>query len=153
MPNHSKTSLPRSSDARSALALKLGLVPGRTLVLIGAPPGFEDLLAPLPEDAKVTRIARAPLRLAILFCGTRDELENKLPGLVEKLHSDAMLWVAWPKRASGVVSDLKENAVRATGLLAGVVDNKVCAIDATWSGLRFQFRIQDRPKRNAMDSP
>lgn len=132
-----------------SLALKLGLVQGRTLALVNAPGGFEAALTPLPEDTAVTRAAHAPLRLALVFCTGREELKSRLPVLVRMLHPDGMLWVAWPKKSSGVVSDLNENAVRASGLLAGVVDNKVCAIDATWSGLRFQFRMQDRPARRA----
>lgn len=135
--------------SKTPLALKLGLVAGRTLVLIGAPAGFEQQLAPLPPDAHVTRTARAPVRLAIVFCTTLADLKARLPGLVSRLAGDGMLWIAWPKRTSGVVSDLRENAVRATGLLAGVVDNKVCSIDDTWSGLRFQIRLQDRARRKA----
>ena len=137
--------------SKTALALKLGLVSGRTLALIGAPLDFEDVLAPIPQGAKVTRVARAPLRLAIMFSRQREELKIQLPGLVANLHPDGMLWVAWPKKSSGVVTDLKENAVRAAGLLAGVVDNKVCAIDETWSGLRFQFRMQDRAPRRRVE--
>lgn len=135
--------------SKTPLALKLGLVAGRTLVLLDAPDGFEAALAPLPADTAVTRRTRAPLQLAILFCADRDELKHRLPDLVRQLHPDGMLWVAWPKKSSGVSSTLNENAVRATGLLAGVVDNKVCAIDEVWSGLRFQFRLQDRPARRA----
>jgi hypothetical protein len=137
MPGYSKT----------PLALKLGLVEGRTLVLLGAPEGFEMLLEPLPVNTRVTRTARSPLRLAIVFATLHEDLKRKLPIVVEKLHADGMLWVAWPKKGSKTATDLRENAVRATGLLAGVVDNKVCAIDETWSGLRFQFRLQDRPRR------
>jgi len=135
--------------SKTSLALKLGLVAGRTLNLLNAPPDFESLLAPLPEGAAVTRRTRGPLRLALLFCTDRDELKLTLPELVSALHPDGMLWVAWPKKSSGVPSTLNENAVRATGLLAGVVDNKVCAIDEVWSGLRFQFRLQDRAARRA----
>lgn len=132
-----------------SLALKLGLVPGRTLALVNAPVGFEAVLAPLPRDARVTREAQVPLQLALVFCTGREELKARLPGLVGALHPDGLLWVAWPKKSSGITSDLNENAVRATGLLAGVVDNKVCTLDASWSGLRFQFRLQDRPARRA----
>lgn len=135
--------------SRTSLALKLGLVAGRTLVLLDAPTGFEAALAPLPGDTAVTRGTGAPLQLAILFCTDRDALKRRLPDLVRLLQPDGMLWVAWPKKSSGVISTLNENAVRATGLLAGVVDNKVCAIDEVWSGLRFQFRLQDRPARRA----
>lgn len=135
--------------SKTPLALKLGLVPGRTLALLDAPEGFESILGPLPEGCAVTRGTGAPLRLAILFCTARDELKARIPGIVQQLHPDGMLWVAWPKKAARTGSDLNENAVRATGLLAGVVDNKVCAIDERWSGLRFQFRMQDRPARRA----
>lgn len=135
--------------SKTPLALKLGLVAGRKLVLLGAPQGFEALLAPLPADGEVTRTVEAPLQLAIVFSTDRDELKQKLPTLVQSLHPDGMLWVAWPKKSARMVSNLNENAVRATGLLAGVVDNKVCAIDEIWSGLRFQFRLQDRPARRA----
>lgn len=148
MPQH-RRGANVTAYSRTPLALKLGLVADRTLVLIGAPPGFEEQLAPVPVEARVTRTLRAPLRLAILFCTAHADLKERLPGLVTKLHSDGMLWIAWPKRASGVSTDLRENAVRAAGLLAGVVDNKVCSIDETWSGLRFLFRLQDRAQRKA----
>ncbi len=75
----------------------------------------------------------------------RAALERRLPALHDALAPDGGLWIAWPKRASGVVTNVTEGAVRELGLAAGLVDNKVCAIDETWSGLRFVYRLAERP--------
>jgi hypothetical protein len=81
----------------------------------------------------------------VIFVQKRSELERRMPALKQALDQAGGLWVAWPKRSSGVATDLGEGTVRELGLGSGLVDNKVCAIDATWSGLRFVYRLADRP--------
>jgi hypothetical protein len=129
------------------LAKKLGLKEGGTIVVIGAPRDFVQQLAPMPADAKVATRARSGMGLALIFVKSREELEARFAALAASLDDAGMLWVAWPKKASGVATDVTENAVRAIGLAARLVDNKVCAIDDVWSGLRFQYRLKDRQKR------
>jgi hypothetical protein len=127
------------------LVKKLGIKPGSTLGLIGAPEQFDDTLGELPGDVAVLRRLSGRLDVIVAFFVERPELERRLPALRAALQPSGGLWIAWPKRASGVATDLTENVVRELGLAAGLVDNKVCAIDAVWSGLRLVFRLRDRP--------
>lgn len=126
------------------LPRKLGIKPGARLGLIAAPEGFPVLLGELPDGVRVRRQARGPLDVVIAFFTERDALERRLPGLGRALDRAGSLWIAWPKRASGVPTDVSETVVRELGLAAGLVDNKVCAIDEVWSGLRFVYRLGDR---------
>jgi hypothetical protein len=126
------------------LVRKLGIRPGSRLALIAAPDGVDELLGELPDGVVVRRRARGSCDVIVVFCTRRSELERRLPALRAALDQAGGLWVAWPKRASGVETDLSDCAVRELGLAAGLVDNKVCAIDATWSGLRFVYRLVDR---------
>jgi len=87
---------------------------------------------------------RGELDFAILFVTTRADLEKRFDRLRDRLKSNGMLWISWPKKTSGVPSDLTENTVREIGLANGLVDVKVCAIDETWSGLKFVRRLKDR---------
>lgn len=130
------------------LPQKLGIKPGIRLGVIGAPRGFEEALGGL-DGVRVVRSARGPLSLIVAFFYARARLQRRLPALCASLEPSGGLWVAWPKRASGVASDLDENVVRELGLAAGLVDNKVCAIDETWSGLRLVYRLRDRPRARA----
>ena len=84
--------------------------------------------------------------MIVAFFSRRSDLERRLPALKRALAPDGGLWIAWPKRASGVATDVTDNAVRELGLAAGLVDNKVCAIDEIWSGLRLVYRLRDRPQ-------
>jgi hypothetical protein len=135
-----------SSAGYSATPLvrKLGIKPAARLALVGAPPGFEASLTGLPADVSVRRRARGPLDVIVAFQTRSAALDRRLPALAGALDRDGALWLAWPKRASGVATDLTEDAVRQRGLAAGLVDNKVCAIDEVWSGLRFVYRRSDR---------
>jgi hypothetical protein len=92
----------------------------------------------------VSHASRGELDFAIVFVKQARELPKKFASLRDRLASDGTLWVSWPKKSSGVVSDLTENVVRDIGLEAGLVDVKVCAIDETWSGLKFVWRLRDR---------
>jgi hypothetical protein len=117
---------------------KLGIKPGTTLALLGAPVGFLRELAGLPEDVQiVTRLGRPP-ELTVWFVQARRDLDRRMKTVGRAMGQG--LWVAWPKRASGVTTDLTEDVVRAAGLANGLVDYKVCAINETWSGLKFARR-------------
>jgi hypothetical protein len=122
---------------------KLGVKPGSRVLLAAAPPGFE--LDETPPDAVVhTRAAGSSYDVIVAFCPDRARLERRFTNLAGRLTTAGALWVAWPKRASGVRSDLDENVVREVGLGEGLVDVKVIAIDETWSGLKFVRRLRDR---------
>ena len=131
------------------LARKLGIAPGASVVLVRAPEGFEEVLAP-PEGATVSRRLPPPGRravdVAVLFTTARADLDRRFRRVMEAMTPAGGLWVAWPKRASGVATDLTENVIREVGVAHGMVDNKVCAVTEVWSGLRFVLRLKDRPK-------
>jgi hypothetical protein len=128
------------------LVRKLGIKPETRLALIGAPDGFDATLGELPPGVDVRRrLGGRPFDVIVAFFGRQVELERRLGALVGALDSAGGLWIAWPKRASGVRSDVTENVVRDLGLAAGLVDNKVCAVDQVWSGLRLVYRLRDRP--------
>jgi hypothetical protein len=122
------------------LPKKLGIAEGSIVALFNAPEGFVKLLSPLPEDVVIRHSPRRPADVAVLFARNRNALDGALQRLAAALKTGQSLWVAWPKKASGLVTDLTEGNVRELALKNGVVDNKVCAIDTTWSGLRFQRR-------------
>ncbi len=129
------------------LARKLGIKTDARVALIGAPEGFEATLAGLPEGVRIRRrLGGGPLDVIVAFFSRRSRLERRLPGLSAALDPAGGLWIAWPKRASGVQTDVTEDVVRDLGLAAGLVDNKVCAIDQVWSGLRLVYRLRDRPR-------
>jgi hypothetical protein len=126
------------------LVRKLGIKPGSVLALISAPADFDAVLGDLPDGVTSRRRAAGSCDVVVAFFVRRADLERRLPALRRALDVDGGLWIAWPKRASGVDTDLREGPVRELGLAAGLVDNKVCAIDETWSGLRFVYRVADR---------
>jgi hypothetical protein len=129
MAGYSGTPLPK----------KLGIKANSVVALVDAPEGFEETLSGLPEDATVTRHLSGQPDVILWFNRSRQELEARLAEMCP-LASSGGLWIIWPKKASGVASDLSQTVVRNTGLAAGLVDFKVAAIDATWSGLRFTQR-------------
>ncbi|MDX6260328.1 MAG: hypothetical protein QOH84_2016 [Kribbellaceae bacterium] len=125
------------------LAAKLGIKSGHTVVLDSAPAGFA--IEGLPDAVTtLTRPGRAQYDVILAFCPDRARLAARLPVLLPRTTIAGMIWVAWPKRASGVPTDLDENGVRELALPLGVVDVKVCAIDATWSGLKLVRRLANR---------
>ncbi|QDU69831.1 DUF3052 domain-containing protein [Engelhardtia mirabilis] len=128
------------------LAKKLGIKPGHRVALIDAPEGFGGELEPLPEGVVLRRDLRGARDVLVSFAPDRRRLERRLPALRRALDEAGGLWVAWPKKSSGVVTDLDFDAVQSRGLALGLVDNKVCAIDETWSALRFVVRVADRGK-------
>jgi hypothetical protein len=126
------------------LPQKLGIKAGHRVALIGAPRGFLDVLGTLPGEVAISSDSRGTADVIVFFVDRRAELARRFGALARRLSEAGGLWVAWPKKASGVATDLTENEIRAIGLAAGLVDNKVCAIDETWSGLRFVIRLKDR---------
>ena len=131
------------------LARKLGIKPDAVVGLLAAPPGVEELLAPLPDGVAIRRRAQGPLDVIVLFATRRAALEGRFGQAVEALTDDGGLWVAWPKKSSKVPTDLDFDGVQRLGLDSGLVDNKICAIDQVWTALRFVVRLVDRPARRA----
>jgi hypothetical protein len=127
------------------LVQKIGIKPGHRIILRNHPPSFLKDLGPLPEGAQHTEKLNGKANVVVCFTDRKAELEKSFPRLAGKLEPDGMLWVSWPKKASGLPTDLTEDVVRKVGLDCGLVDVKVCAIDETWSGLKFVIRTKDRP--------
>jgi hypothetical protein len=129
------------------LPKKLGIKEGHTVAFPRAPEGFERTLGELPEGVRVKRRAAGPVDVIVAFFTSRAELQRRFRSLATALDPDGGLWIAWPKRASGVPTDMTEDVAREVALEHGLVDNKVCAIDDVWSGLRLVYRLVDRPSR------
>jgi hypothetical protein len=127
------------------LTKKLGIKAEHRLGVLGSPAGFA--IPDLPEGVEVRTAARGPLDVIVSFHTARADLARRLPALMRALDVDGGLWVAWPKRASGMATDITEDTVREVALPTGLVDVKVCAIDDTWSGLRLCLRKELRPGR------
>lgn len=135
------------------LAAKLGIRGGSRVGLVGAPDGLEEALAPLPAGVRIGHRLGRGLDLVVVFVTSRSELERRWPRLTGALVPSGMLWVAWPKRSSGVATDMTEHVVRAVALPSGWVDTKVAAIDAVWSGLRLVLRLANRPAPGRKAAP
>jgi len=127
------------------LVKKLGVKENFNVAFVNAPDGYKKTLA-LPSALIVSSRSKKPLDFVQLFVRTRHELEQKFPQYSARLNPSAMFWISWPKKSSGVATDLTEDVIRAIGLANGMVDVKVCAVDDIWSGLKFVFRLRDRPK-------
>jgi hypothetical protein len=126
------------------LAKKLGIKTGFRIALINAPEGFLSELNGLPDDVKMDSRAAKESDLILYFVKSAGELKKRFPDLAARLAQSGMLWISWPKKSSGVVTDLTENVVREIGLEVGLVDVKVCAVNEIWSGLKFVIRLKDR---------
>ena len=126
------------------LPAKLGIKPNTRIALLEAPRGYGAVLRPLQPGVQVTASIRGTLPFIQLFTTSRRDLERRFPALVRALAQDGSLWISWPKRASGVATDLTENVIRAVALAGGLVDVKVCAVDDVWSGLKLVRRLKDR---------
>jgi hypothetical protein len=131
------------------LPQKLGIKPACRLAFSGAPADFAKTLGKLPDAVKATTLGRAkgPFDVVVAFFDTEADFKAKLPKLQPLLEPNGGLWIAWPKRASGRATDMTEDVVRKHALPRGLVDNKVCAIDEVWTGLRLVVRVENRPKR------
>ena len=141
MAGYSGTPLPK----------KLGIKEDCRVLLVNPPPNFVNVLGELPAGVNVQVNDRTgpAFDVILFFTESLAQLRMQFPKLSRRLVPNGGFWVAWPKRGSGVATDLSENLVREVGLDAGLVDNKVCAVDLTWSGLRFVIRLQDRPRKPA----
>ena len=123
---------------------KLGIKPGFRIFIGGAPSAYDDIVGKLPAGVTIASGLKAPLDMVHLFARQAAGLAGKLRGCRDAIAPDGMVWVSWPKKASGVMTDLSDVAVREIGLAAGFVDIKVCAIDEIWSGLKFVIPKRER---------
>ena len=130
--------------SKRPLAAKLGMKAGTRICLVDAPDDYLELLAPLPADLTLSTTLRGAKDFIQIFTSSARALERRLPAAKKALEKDGMLWISWPKQSSGVETDLDGNVVRRLGLAIGLVDIKVCAVDETWSGLKFVYRKSDR---------
>jgi hypothetical protein len=126
------------------LAKKLGIKEGMTVAASNAPAEFASLLEPLPAGVRWRAQLRGPIDVAVAFFTRRADIARAWPKLTTAVGERGTIWVAWPKRSSGVATDCTEDVFRAELLPTGWVDVKVCAIDDTWSGLRFVLRVEHR---------
>jgi hypothetical protein len=128
------------------LAKKLGIKEGSRIALVNAPENFEFGLGKLPDQVKLVQRLTNSLDIILFFVLEERVLARDFPTLARKLVTNGMIWIAWPKKSSGVTTDLSFDVVQRIGLNAGLVDVKICAIDETWSGLKFVYRLKDRLK-------
>jgi hypothetical protein len=134
MPGYSGTPLPK----------KLGIKPGFRVCLVDAPPEVRSELSAELAACEITRDGKPPLDFAMVFTKSKTALSGEFKRISGLLAPAGMLWISWPKKSSGVASDLDENMIREIGLAAGLVDVKVCAVNEVWSGLKFVRRVKDR---------
>jgi hypothetical protein len=143
-PRHAREQRgPVAGYSDTPLTKRLGIGEGCRVAVVAAPNGFAESLD-LPPGAQLRTQARGRLDVVVYFVTRRAELARRFPAMKRGLEPDGGLWIAWPKRTSGVATDLSENPIREIGLHHGLVDNKVAAIDEIWSGLRFVYRLADR---------
>jgi len=126
---------------------KLGIKPGFRIFVDGAPAAYGDIVGELPDEVTVVSRPKAPLDVVHLFATEAAGLAGRLRKYRDAIVPDGMIWVSWPKKASGVATDLSDVVIRDTALKLGLVDIKVCAIDDIWSGLKFVIPTDQRPKR------
>jgi hypothetical protein len=136
MAGYSGTPLPR----------KLGIKENQRIALVNEPESFQKQLGALPTNAHVVSKLTAPLDLVVLFVESERALARQFPAIAKKISTNGMIWVAWPKKSSGVSTDLSFELVQRIGLDRGLVDVKICAVDEVWSGLKFVIRLKDRKK-------
>lgn len=129
------------------LVQKIGIKPGHRILLQNQPEALLKQLGPLPSEAQASEVLTGRAGVVLAFVETRAELAKSFKAWSRKIEPDGMLWIGWPKKASGRKTDLTEDVVREVGLACGLVDVKVCAIDETWSGLKFVVRLKDRPAK------
>jgi hypothetical protein len=126
------------------LAKKLGIKPGSRLLAVNAPADYAALLEPLPENVIFARTSMDELDVVHLFTKTRSEMIKLIGRYKTKIKQDGAIWVSWPKKASGIPTEVTEDTVREVALPLGLVDIKVCAVDETWSGLKLVIRKENR---------
>ena len=126
------------------LIKKLGIKKGYSIALLDPPDNYWNLLGQLPASVVVKGAVDSELDFAHVFVTAKADLERRLPGIKDRVKPPGMIWVSWPKKSSGVSTDLTENVIRDIALATGLVDVKVCAVDQTWSGLKLVTRLKDR---------
>lgn len=126
------------------LVQKLGIKPGQRIALLSGPPGYRKTLGALPDQVNCAEQLDEKLDFIQLFVTTQAELKRRFKEAKGYLAMNGSLWISWPKKTSGMATDLSENLIREIGLGLGLVDVKVCAVDETWSGLKFVYRLKDR---------
>jgi len=126
------------------LVRKLGIKEGQAVALLGAPPGWD--IEDLPDGVAPSRRCRGTFDVIVAFFAGRAQLERRLPALLGALRTNGGLWIAWPRKAAGHDSDISENGLREIVLPTGLVDIKVAALDEDWSGLKFVWRKELRPR-------
>ena len=126
------------------LAQKLGIKAGQKVVIIDGPAAYRKLLAPLPEPVSFSTKVDSGATFIHLFVSERKTLEKELRRLRKLIADTGILWVSWPKKSSGVATDVTEDVIRQVALPLGFVDVKVCAVDQTWSGLKLMIRRENR---------
>jgi hypothetical protein len=126
------------------LVKKLGIKPGFALHVIQSPTDYFNWLHPLPDGVDIKTRLSGELDFIHLFVKDQKSFQKGFTKSRKHLKKDGMLWISWPKKSSGVITDLDENVIRDFGLKEGLVDVKVCAVDETWSGLKFVIRVKDR---------
>ena len=130
--------------SKRTLVQKLGIKPGFKIALINSPQDYLQTLGSLPSEVIIEPLTAGSLDMVHFFTRSANQLNHKFPALKQAITSTGMVWISWPKKASKIQSDVDENVVRKIGLKHGLVDVKVCAVDAIWSGLKFVYRIKDR---------
>lgn len=138
---------PVAAESGSPLVRKLGIKPDARVAILSAPNGFVGTLAELPSGVRVLARARAPIDVAVAFFTRRHELARRAPQLTRALAADGALWIAWPKRTSGVVTDLRAGVVREVADGVGLVDQRLVALDDMWSAIAFVARPSDGMRR------
>lgn len=144
LPAKSKRFAIMAGYSGTPLNRKLGIRPNERLIAINAPQNYASLLEGVAEGVTITGRISAEAKFVHLFVTRRAELEKRLTALRKHLHDAGTLWVSWPKKSSGVMTDVTEDTVRAVALPLGFVDVKVCAVDDTWSGLKLMIRRSNR---------
>jgi hypothetical protein len=129
------------------LAKKLGIKEGSRIALVNAPKDFQSEFGELPEGVKFLKPSIKCRDLILVFVLSEQALAREFSKLAERITANGMIWIAWPKKSSGVTTDLSFECVQRIGLDAGLVDVKICAVDKTWSGLKFVYRLKDRSSR------
>lgn len=131
--------------SKKSLLAKLGLKENFSALVLNEPKQYRTILGELPRGVVFATERHGPFDFIHLFTNRQSELVSQLPLLKQALSPDGMIWISWPKKSSGVQTDVSERTVREIGLDCGLVDVKVCAIDGQWSGLKFVYRLKDRP--------
>jgi hypothetical protein len=130
--------------SQTPLVKKLGIKPGIRLAVVDPPIAYPELVEGLPEDCVFVDLASGSLDFIHAFAQQEGRLLELFPTMKNNLSASGMLWISWPKRSSGMPTNLNENLIREIGLRSGLVDVKICAVTEQWSGLKFVFRLKDR---------